>query len=80
MMNELWDPKYERLSINFICILGDDIISNSPIPGGDEEYLTMELPKKLGRGRVESQYYILNIPTSKILIYLQLLWWIPMQS
>ncbi|KAH0557065.1 hypothetical protein GP486_005146 [Trichoglossum hirsutum] len=46
---ELWDSVYDRLSINFIAFLGDDILDTGPMPGDDELYLTVTLPKKLGR-------------------------------
>ena len=45
----IWDYHYERLSINMIAIWGDDIVDNLPFPEDDEEYLTVELPKRLGR-------------------------------
>jgi len=46
---ELWDTIYDRLSINFVVFMGDDLLDNGPVPDGDEEYLTSILPKKLGR-------------------------------
>lgn len=45
----IWDYQYERLSINMIAIWGDDIVDNLPFPEDDEQYLTVDLPKKLGR-------------------------------
>ena len=45
----LWDTVYDRLSINFIAFMGDDILDNGPIPADDEEYLTSILSRKLGR-------------------------------
>ena len=44
-----WDYQYERLSINMIAIWGDDVVDNLPFPEDDEQYLTVELPQKLGR-------------------------------
>lgn len=44
-----WDYHYERLSINLIAVWGDDIVENRPVPADDEKWLTVELPKKLGR-------------------------------
>ena len=43
-----WDYQHERLSINLICIWGDDIVENLGFTD-DEPFLTVELPKKLGR-------------------------------
>ena len=45
---DIWDYHYGRLSINLICIWGDDIVDNIGFVD-DEEFLTVELPKKLGR-------------------------------
>lgn len=45
----IWDYQYERLSINMIAIWGDDVVDNLPFPRDDEQYLTVDLPKKLGR-------------------------------
>lgn len=45
----IWDYQYERLSINMIAIWGDDIVDNLPFPEDDEQYLTVDLPRKLGR-------------------------------
>jgi hypothetical protein len=45
---DLWDYHYGRLSINLICIWGDDIVDNLGFTD-DEQFLTVELPKKLGR-------------------------------
>lgn len=45
-----WITDYRRLSINFICIWADDVLDNLPIDAvDDEEWLTVNLPKKLGR-------------------------------
>lgn len=32
-----------------IAIWGDDIVDNLPFPEDDEQYLTVDLPKRLGR-------------------------------
>ena len=45
----LWDTIYDRVSINCIAFMGDDILDNGPMPASDEEYLSQILPKKLGR-------------------------------
>lgn len=45
----LWDLDYERMSINFFAVWGDDIVSSRPIAADDEKYLTMTAPKALGR-------------------------------
>lgn len=45
----IWDYQYERLSINMIAIWGDDIVDNLPFPEDDEQFLTVDLPKRLGR-------------------------------
>ncbi|KAI9804742.1 MAG: hypothetical protein M1825_001110 [Sarcosagium campestre] len=49
---DVWDYKYDRLSINLIAIMGKDVIANRPFPSDDEQYLTVELPKILGRHSV----------------------------
>lgn len=49
---ELWDMQGVRLQVNLIAVWGDDVINNMPIPEDDEKYLTMELPKRLGRHAV----------------------------
>ena len=48
-MGKPWDATYERLSINFVCVQGDDIIDNGPVTRDDEEYLTVDIPRKLSR-------------------------------
>ena len=45
----MWDYQYERLSINMIAIWGDDVVDNIPFPRDDEQFLTVTLPKKMGR-------------------------------
>jgi hypothetical protein len=47
---DLWDFHYERLSINMIAVMGDDIVANLPFED-DEADLTIHLPQKLGRGK-----------------------------
>ena len=44
-----WMTDYRRLSINFMTVLADDVLDNLPVEGVDEEWLTVDLPKKLGR-------------------------------
>ncbi len=47
---DIWDYDYERLSINFICVWGDDIVDNRPFGVNDDErFLTMILPPRLKR-------------------------------
>lgn len=46
---DTWDYMYERLSINMVAIWGDDVVNNRPFPEDDEQYLTVDLPQKLGR-------------------------------
>ena len=46
---DTWDYQYYRVSINMIAIWGDDIVQNRPFPDDDEEFLTVTLPKRLGR-------------------------------
>ncbi|KAL8779406.1 MAG: hypothetical protein Q9194_001455, partial [Teloschistes cf. exilis] len=49
----LWDAHGAyRTQINLICIWGDDIVDNLPIPPDDEAYLTVELVQRLGRAAV----------------------------
>jgi hypothetical protein len=47
---DLWDYHHDRISINFICIWGDDIVANRPFTGDDDEkFLTVMLTQRLGR-------------------------------
>lgn len=48
---DLWDYHFGRLSINMICIWGDDIVDNISLltHTDDEQFLTVDLPRKLGR-------------------------------
>lgn len=47
---DFWDYMYERVSINFIGLRGQDIIDIFPIPRGDDEgYLTEVRPRELGK-------------------------------
>ena len=48
---DTWDYQYYRVSINMIAIWGDDVVDNRPFPDDDEEFLTVTLPKRLGRRR-----------------------------
>jgi hypothetical protein len=54
----VWDTIYDRLSINFIAFMGEDIIDNGPMPTDDELYLTHELPMKTKR----RQYSLISRP------------------
>jgi hypothetical protein len=53
---DLYDMHYQRISINFLAILGDDVHAdgpNGPVPAGDdEEYLTLTLSKRTKRHTV----------------------------
>ena len=51
---DTWDYQYYRVSINMVAIWGDDVVNNRPIPDDDEEFLTVTLPKRLGRRRFSS--------------------------
>jgi len=48
-MGKAWLTDYRRLSINFITLWADDVLDNLPMDTVDEEWLTINLPKKLGR-------------------------------
>ena len=63
----LWDYQYERLSVNFVCIWGDDVVSNRPIPTDDEGYLTVTAPKKNGRRELMLLYSSCLFPLSFLL-------------
>ena len=43
-----WEVR-EGISINFLLIWGDDIVDTGEVESKDEPYLTIKLPKKLGR-------------------------------
>lgn len=44
-----WVTDYQRLSINFIAINSTEILSHLPMNTVDEEWLTVVLPKKIGK-------------------------------
>ncbi|MCJ1379589.1 hypothetical protein MMC17_002691 [Xylographa soralifera] len=46
---EMWDIHYDRLSINLIAIMGDDVIAMGPMPRDDEELITQIYSKQTGR-------------------------------
>ncbi|MCJ1309322.1 hypothetical protein MMC25_002981 [Agyrium rufum] len=46
---DLWDAQYQRVSINLIAIMGDDVLEMSPMPRDDELFMTVDYPKKTGR-------------------------------
>jgi hypothetical protein len=48
-MDKVWLTDYRRLSINLITLWADDVLDNLPMNTVDEEWLTVNLPKKLGR-------------------------------
>jgi hypothetical protein len=49
---DLWDYHYDRISIHFILVTGEDILRVMPIENDDEGYLTMKATKALGRHAV----------------------------
>ena len=49
---DVWDYHYDRLSINMIAIMGDDLRSVMPLPSGDEVFLTQTVPRTLRRHAV----------------------------
>lgn len=44
-----WVTDYQRLSINFITINSTEILSHLPMDTVDEEWLTVALPKRIGK-------------------------------
>ncbi|KAL8730895.1 MAG: hypothetical protein Q9181_004511 [Wetmoreana brouardii] len=48
----IWNMRGTRIQINLICIWGDDIVDNLPVPADDERYLTVDLVERLGRSAV----------------------------
>ena len=54
---DLWDYHFGRLSINLICVWGDDIVDSRPIRDDDEQFLTVELPRKLGRRKCPVPFF-----------------------
>jgi hypothetical protein len=48
-MGRPWITDYRRLSINFMCVWANDVLDNLPMDTVDEEWLTVNLPKKLGK-------------------------------
>jgi hypothetical protein len=46
---DMWDASYKRVSINLLAVSGDDIVAMRPFPTADEQFLTMDYPKKVGR-------------------------------
>ncbi|KAL9621201.1 MAG: hypothetical protein Q9160_004334 [Pyrenula sp. 1 TL-2023] len=47
--DHVWLTDYTRLSINFVAVWADDVLDNLPMDAVDEEWLTVNLPKKLGK-------------------------------
>lgn len=45
----VWLTDYTRLSINFVAVWADDVLDNLPMDAVDEEWLTVNLPRKLGK-------------------------------
>ncbi|ETN46042.1 uncharacterized protein HMPREF1541_00225 [Cyphellophora europaea CBS 101466] len=48
-LHKTWITDYKRLSINFICVYSNEVLDNLPMDTVDEEWLTVNLPKKLGK-------------------------------
>ena len=44
-----WLTDYKRLSINFMTLWADDVLDNLPMDTVDEEWLTINLPRGLGK-------------------------------
>lgn len=51
---DTWDVHYDRLSINLMAIMGDDVIEMRPMPKDDEELITQIFSKKTGRREFRS--------------------------
>jgi len=47
-----WITDYRRLSINFMTLWADEVLDNLPMDTVDEEWLTINLPRKLGKSVV----------------------------
>lgn len=45
----VWKTDYERLSINFMTLWGEEVLDNLPMDTVDEEYLTKVLPERIGK-------------------------------
>ena len=46
----IWDMNYERMNINFMAIMGKDVLDHSPFGEGDDEnFLSITLPVRLRR-------------------------------
>lgn len=50
----MWDVHYDRLSINLMAILGDDVIDMGPMPKDDEELITQIYSKRTGKRKFPS--------------------------
>ncbi|KAK4553815.1 hypothetical protein LTR86_008990 [Recurvomyces mirabilis] len=50
-MTDIWATDYRRLSINFVAVDSNEILSHLPIDAQlcDEEWLTVNLPKRIGK-------------------------------
>ena len=62
---DVWDYHYGRLSINMIAMWGDDIVDNYPFTD-DEQFLTVDLPQKLGRRK--SAYILVTSETDFLIL------------
>ncbi|KAI9669215.1 MAG: hypothetical protein M1817_004710 [Caeruleum heppii] len=61
----VWDYHYERLSIQLVAMWGRDVMDAQPFPPDDEGFLTVDLPRRLGRhtvldGNAVSVHYAFN--------------------
>lgn len=49
---QTWDAMAERVSINLFAISGEDVEAMGPMPAADEQFITMDYPRKTGRAFV----------------------------
>ena len=55
-----WVTDYQRLSINFIALNSSEILSHLPMNTVDEEWLTVVLPKQIGKSVAVDTHAIAN--------------------
>ena len=53
---DMWDVHYDRLSINLMAILGDDVVDMGSMPKDDEEFITMIYSKKTGKRKLSDHF------------------------
>ena len=51
----IWDFKYDRISVHLLAMWGTDIVENLPFDADDEGFLTEILPRRLKRRRLFEQ-------------------------